>query len=80
MAGEQKYITASDEDKGKVSELATKARALELIFWIAVQDEFQLWRRPHGLSHYLCAGWKVVEFKQNDLPFPFQLFPGGTLD
>ena len=77
MAVEQKYLSPTDEGKGKVIELLTKARALELIFWIGAQDELGMWPRPQACSHCLCVGWKVVEFKQNDLPFPFRLFPGG---
>uniref|UniRef100_A0A6M3X547 Uncharacterized protein n=1 Tax=viral metagenome TaxID=1070528 RepID=A0A6M3X547_9ZZZZ len=72
LAVEQKYTTPTDEEKGKVAELATKARALELIFWIGVQDELQMWARPQDFSHYICAGWKVAEFKRPEMPFfPF---------
>lgn len=72
-AVELKYGPASAEERGKVSEQITKARAMEFLFWIAVLDEFQLWGRTE--QHDLRVGWQVVEFKQTQVQFPFGFLP-----
>ena len=74
LAVELKYIKASDPERARLGELMTKGRALELIFWIGVLDELQLWSHPE--QHGLRMGWQVVEFKQPEAPFPFNFLLG----
>jgi len=71
LAVEVRYTpSACPEEHGRVSEQATKARCLEMIFWISVLDELQMWGHPEAYA--LRAGWKVVEFKQPETnPFKF---------
>jgi len=64
---EVKYRQASAQETGKISELLSKARALELIFWIGVIDEFQIW--GHAETPGLRRGWQVVEYKQPTASF-----------
>jgi len=66
---QMKYTKASEEERGKFVELMYKARALEMIFWIAVHDELQLWGHPERCA--LRIGWQVVEYKQVESPFKF---------
>ena len=75
MSIELKYTKDTTEERARVAELMAKARALEMIFWIGALDELQLWGHPEQCG--LRVGWKVVEFKQPELPFPFKFFPGG---
>jgi len=74
---EVKYRQAGAEENGKISELLSKARALELIFWIGVFDELQLWGHPDQPG--LRIGWQVVEFKQSKTQFPFGFLPWSQL-
>lgn len=66
---ELRYTKASAQEYGKIVELMTKAKALEIIFWIGAEDELQLWSRPGQTD--LRAGWRVVKFKQPESPFKF---------
>ena len=75
MEIELRYTKGSAQDRGKVCELMGKAKALEIIFWTGVLDEWQLWGHPEQTA--LRVGWQVVEFKKPELPFPFKFFPGG---
>ena len=70
---ELKYKQADVESAGEVSESLTKARALELIFWVEVFDELKMWGHPDQPG--LRAGWQVVEYKREST-FP-QLFGFG---
>ena len=72
---EVKYKQADAEATGKVSELLTKARALEMIFWIGIFDELQLWGHPEQPG--LRVGWQVVEFKRPEMILPFGFGIGG---
>jgi len=64
---EVKYRQADAEATGKVSELLSKGRALEMIFWIGVIDEFQIW--GHAETPGLRIGWQLVEYKQPTASF-----------
>lgn len=72
MQVEWKYAPASDEEHGRIVELTSKARVMELIFWIGVMEELQLWSHPEQCG--LRVGWQVVEFKKPDSPFFDLLF------
>ncbi|KKN40507.1 hypothetical protein LCGC14_0732960 [marine sediment metagenome] len=69
---ELKYTQASGEERAKISELMAKSRAMEMIFWIGAMDELQLW--GHADQCAMRVGWQVVEFKQPECRFPFQIF------
>lgn len=71
---ELRYAPASTEGRGRASELTAKARALELLFWIGVIDELEIWGHPEQCG--LRVGWQVVEFKQQVMQFPFGFLPG----
>jgi hypothetical protein len=75
MEVESKYSKASPQDRGKIAESMSKARALECIFWIGVIDELHLWGHPEHTE--LRVGWQVVEFKPPELPMIFK-FPFGS--
>lgn len=69
---ELKYTQASGEERAKISELLAKSRAMEMIFWVGAMDELQLW--GHADQCTMRVGWQVVEFKQPECRFPFQIF------
>lgn len=71
---ELKYARASDEERGKIAELTCKAKVMEMLFWIGVADELQLW--SHQEQCALRVGWQLVEFKPPETPFPFKFFGG----
>ena len=72
---ELEYKKATDQEHGKIAELKTKARALEMLFWVGVCDELHLWGHTEMLPG-IRIGWQVVEYKQLELPFPFKFFGG----
>ncbi len=69
LAVELKYTKASDPERARWQELITKGTVLEMIFWVGARDELQLWFHRGQLA--LRVGWQVVEFKQQEMPFPF---------
>ncbi len=71
---ELRYSPTPTEERAKATELMAKARAMEMIFWIGVIDELQLW--GHSEQCALRAGWQIVEFKTPDTPFPFRFLHG----
>ncbi len=71
---ELKYTKGSDPERTRIAELMTKATVLEMIFWIGVRDELQLWDQREHLA--LRVGWQMVKFKQPDIPFPFNFLMG----
>ncbi|MFC2038745.1 hypothetical protein ACFLUG_03130 [Chloroflexota bacterium] len=66
LAVEREYTKMDEDSLGEVSELNTKARMLEHLFWYGVKDEFGLWGRTGPLA--VRAGWKVVVHDMPDLP------------
>ena len=68
---EQRYAPSPSQDRAKSTELLSKARAMEMIFWIGAFDELHMWGHPE--QYALRMGWKVVEFKMSDSPFKFFL-------
>ncbi len=69
---ELRYTPTPSEERARVTELMAKARAMEMIFWIGILDELQLW--GHSEQCALRVGWQVVEFKMPETPFPFKFF------
>ena len=69
-----KYNKASSEVMGNISELMSKARGLEVIFWIGAHDELHLWDNFDLLG--LRVGWQVISYKQPAMPAFFKLFSG----
>ena len=67
MALESKYTKTSDEYRASITEKTAKAKALEVLFWIGVIDELELWGHPDQCA--LRVGWQVVEFKASASPF-----------
>ena len=61
-------------ERAKASEQVSKARIMEMLFWIGVMDELQLWGHPEQCG--LRVGWQVVEFKPAPASCPFGFFPG----
>jgi len=62
--------SAGPEERGRMTEQASKANAMEMIFWIGAMDELQLWGHPEACA--LRVGWQVVEFKRPETnPFKF---------
>jgi len=72
---ELRYTPAPAQERARVAELISKARVMEMLFWIGVIDELQLWGHPEQCG--LRVDWQVVEFKAPEMPFPFKFFPGG---
>ena len=75
LSVECQFRKASDEDRGKVSELVNKARVLYLLFWIGVQDELELW--SHRDQCDIRSEWRVVEYRMPQPP-PGLIFPFGN--
>lgn len=71
---ELKYTKATEEERAKVSELNSKAKALSMLFWIGVLDELNLWGHPEQCA--IRGEWQVVEFPAPPSPFPFQFMVG----
>lgn len=67
---ELEYKKVTDEERGKIAELKSKARALELLFWVGVADELRLWDHV-GSVPGMRTGWRVVECKLPESPFGF---------
>jgi len=67
---ELEYKKATEQERGKIAELKTKARALEMIFWVGVCDELGLWNNVEMIPS-IRAGWRVIELKQPESPFRF---------
>jgi hypothetical protein len=65
---EMSYRKSNSEDNGRLSQLYYKARALQNIFWVGLNDEFDLW--SHTESCDIRTGWRVVEYKKKETP-PF---------
>ena len=70
LAVEFEYRKFTDEERGKISELKSKARALEMIFWIGTYDELHLWSHT-AFQPDIRIGWQVVEIKPPEIPFRF---------
>lgn len=71
---ESKYTKSSAEELGKIAELISKSRCLEMIFWVGAHDELHLWDSFDNCA--LRVGWQVVTFKKPDMPFPFRFLRG----
>ena len=65
---EVEYRKATEEERGKISELVNKSKTLEMLFWVGISDDFHLWSHT-GLMPAIRVGWQVVEFKPTGLPF-----------
>ena len=72
---EQNY-EPTDERRGEISSLSFKSRALQIIFWIGIHDELELWATGGQMG--LREGWKVVSFtpKATLMGFPLDYFGG----
>lgn len=55
----------TDEQKGKIIELKARASIVESLFWLAVNEEYNLW--PHDATSGIRKGWHVVEFERPKL-------------
>ena len=66
LSVERNYRKITDEESAKISELKFKARALEMLFWVGINDEHSLWGHVAGVD--VRVGWRVVEFKLPQMP------------
>lgn len=68
------------DELAKIAELRQKAKALDILFWIGVQDTFHLWGTAEGVA---CRkGWTIATVPAPKMPsisfmFPFGKFFGG---
>ena len=66
---EQKF-EAKDSRKGEIAELSFKSTAMNIIFWIQINDELMLWATGGQMD--VREGWKIVTLKpQSGFPFSF---------
>ncbi len=72
LAVEIKYTKESDQNRAKLFEMKTKAKGLEMIFWIGAMDELGLW--GHVEQRGIRTGWKIVEYPRQGTPI-FGFFP-----
>lgn len=61
LALEHRFGKLDDEQNALVHQLYSKSKVLKLLFWTAINDEFNIW--AHDETTGVREGYTVVEFK-----------------
>lgn len=74
LENDMRWGNVSPETMAQVQELKTKAQAIYLLFWIAVQDEMKRWDPRDHLA--IRKGFKLVKCPQPEIPNIFRIWGG----